>query len=161
MKRIDLEHIIRAAAEIADDTEIIVIGSQAILGSFPNAPEILLISMERLFPLVTPRAREVSVSAPRQPLNQLHEEKPLPVMLLETMERSDIRVIELGEESGFALETIKTLFVLGELLGKNFMATLSRPGGHFRVRTKLVRRRDCDIFRTEPRCAVGERRCAI
>ena len=46
MKRIDLEHIIRAAAEIADDTEIIVIGSQAILGSFPNAPEILLISME-------------------------------------------------------------------------------------------------------------------
>ena len=50
-------------------------------------------------------------------------------MLLETMERSDIRVIELGEESGFALETIKTLFVLGELLGKNFMATLSSPGG--------------------------------
>jgi len=46
MKRTDLEHIIRAAAEIADDTEIIVIGSQAILGSFPNAPEILLISME-------------------------------------------------------------------------------------------------------------------
>ena len=88
-----------------------------------------IISSERLFPLVTPRAREVSVSAPRQPLNQLHEEKPLPVMLLETMERSDIRVIELGEESGFALETIKTLFVLGELLGKNFMATLSSPGG--------------------------------
>ena len=46
MRRIDLEHIIRAAAEIADDSEIIVIGSQAILGSFPNAPEILLISME-------------------------------------------------------------------------------------------------------------------
>lgn len=46
MKREDLEHIIRAAAEIADDSEIIVIGSQAILASFPDAPEALLVSME-------------------------------------------------------------------------------------------------------------------
>jgi hypothetical protein len=38
MRRIDLEHIIRASAEISDDDEIIVIGSQAILGSFPDAP---------------------------------------------------------------------------------------------------------------------------
>lgn len=46
MRRADLEHVIRAAAEIADDPEIIVIGSQAILGSFPNAPAELLVSME-------------------------------------------------------------------------------------------------------------------
>ena len=46
MKRADLEHIIRAAAEIADDPEIIVIGSQAILGSFPDAPTELLVSTE-------------------------------------------------------------------------------------------------------------------
>jgi hypothetical protein len=46
VKREDLEHIIRAAAEIADDSEIIVIGSQAILASFPDAPEALLVSME-------------------------------------------------------------------------------------------------------------------
>lgn len=46
MKRSDLEHIIRAAAEIADDPEIIVIGSQAILGSFPDAPPELLVSTE-------------------------------------------------------------------------------------------------------------------
>ncbi len=46
MKRTDLEHIIRAAAEIADDTELIVIGSQAILASFPDAPVDLLVSME-------------------------------------------------------------------------------------------------------------------
>ena len=45
MKRENLEHIIRAAAEIADDTEIIVIGSQAILASFPDAPDELLVSM--------------------------------------------------------------------------------------------------------------------
>jgi hypothetical protein len=46
MKRSDLEHIIRAASEIADDSEIVVIGSQAILGSFPDAPAQLLVSME-------------------------------------------------------------------------------------------------------------------
>lgn len=33
MKRIDLEHIIRAAAANADTDEIVVIGSQAILGN--------------------------------------------------------------------------------------------------------------------------------
>lgn len=42
MKRVDLEHIIRAAAAIANDDEIVVIGSQAILGSLPDAPEVLL-----------------------------------------------------------------------------------------------------------------------
>lgn len=41
-----LEHIIRAAAVIADDDELIIIGSQAILGAHPNAPEILLVSAE-------------------------------------------------------------------------------------------------------------------
>ena len=46
MKRSELEHIIRAASEIANDREIVVIGSQAILGSFPNAPPELLVSME-------------------------------------------------------------------------------------------------------------------
>ncbi|MGH9322457.1 MAG: DUF6036 family nucleotidyltransferase [Vicinamibacteria bacterium] len=46
MKRQELEHIIRAAAEIADDSEIIVIGSQAILGTFPEAPPELLVSTE-------------------------------------------------------------------------------------------------------------------
>jgi hypothetical protein len=46
MKRSELEHIIRASGEIANDDEIIVIGSQAILGQFPNAPVRLRISME-------------------------------------------------------------------------------------------------------------------
>jgi hypothetical protein len=32
MTRVQLEHLIRAAADIADDTDIVVIGSQAILG---------------------------------------------------------------------------------------------------------------------------------
>ena len=46
MKRSDLEHIIRASGEIAGDDEIVIIGSQAILGQFPNAPVQLLMSME-------------------------------------------------------------------------------------------------------------------
>jgi hypothetical protein len=46
MQRSELEHLIRASGEIADDDEIIVIGSQAILGQFPNAPVRLLMSME-------------------------------------------------------------------------------------------------------------------
>ena len=46
MKRTDLEHIIRAAGSIVQDNEIIIVGSQAILGQYPDAPESLLISME-------------------------------------------------------------------------------------------------------------------
>jgi hypothetical protein len=46
MTRSELEHIIRAAGAIADDTEIVIIGSQAILGQFPDAPVALLASME-------------------------------------------------------------------------------------------------------------------
>lgn len=46
MKRSQLEHIIRASANIAEDDEIIVIGSQAILAQFPDAPAELLVSNE-------------------------------------------------------------------------------------------------------------------
>ncbi len=46
MRRRDLEHLIRAAADIADDDEIIVIGSQSILGQYPDAPAALCVSME-------------------------------------------------------------------------------------------------------------------
>lgn len=46
MNRRQLEHIIRAACDIADDDELIVIGSQAVLGQFPDAPLELCASME-------------------------------------------------------------------------------------------------------------------
>ena len=46
MQRSELEHLIRASGEIAGDDEIIIIGSQAILGQFPDAPVRLLSSME-------------------------------------------------------------------------------------------------------------------
>src|SRR5690349_20321212 len=51
MTRAELEHVIRAAGAIADDDDVIIVGSQAVLGQFPNAPEELLISKEAyLFP---------------------------------------------------------------------------------------------------------------
>ena len=46
MKRHELEHIVRASGDIADDDEIIVIGSQAILGEHPEATGDLCVSVE-------------------------------------------------------------------------------------------------------------------
>ena len=46
MNRADLEHILRAAAAIANEREFIVIGSQAILGQYPDAPNSLRVSVE-------------------------------------------------------------------------------------------------------------------
>ena len=46
MTRAQLEHIVRAAAQIAGDRDIVVIGSQAILGTYPEAPSSLLASRE-------------------------------------------------------------------------------------------------------------------
>jgi hypothetical protein len=46
MNRAALEHILRAAAAVANERDIVVIGSQAVLGQFPEAPESLLTSIE-------------------------------------------------------------------------------------------------------------------
>lgn len=60
MKRSELEHIIRAAGSIANDTEIVVIGSQSILGQFPNAPAALLVSAEAdVFPMHRPQLSDL------------------------------------------------------------------------------------------------------
>jgi hypothetical protein len=60
MTRDQLEHLIRAASVIADDDTIVVLGSQAILGQFPDAPESMRTSMEAdLFPLSHPERVDV------------------------------------------------------------------------------------------------------
>ena len=52
MTRTELEHVIRAAGAIAESDELIIIGSQAILGSFLDPPEELISSMEvDLYPI--------------------------------------------------------------------------------------------------------------
>lgn len=60
MKRSELEHILRAAGAIAQDREVIVIGSQSVLGQFPQAPVALLASMEAdVFPRNVPERAEL------------------------------------------------------------------------------------------------------
>ena len=55
MKRSDLEHILRASKDVTGETEFIVIGSQAILGPFPEAPPVLRLYMEAdLYPRYRP-----------------------------------------------------------------------------------------------------------
>jgi len=46
MTREQLEHVIRASAGIAGVEDIVVIGSQSVLGQFPDAPKELLVSRE-------------------------------------------------------------------------------------------------------------------
>jgi hypothetical protein len=46
MTRAALEHVLRAAAALTNESDLIVIGSQSILGQFPDAPPELLVSDE-------------------------------------------------------------------------------------------------------------------
>ena len=60
MNRQELEHLIRAAAAITDQYEIVIVGSQSILGSMPDAPRALLMSNEAdLYPLHAPSLANV------------------------------------------------------------------------------------------------------
>lgn len=60
MNRDQLEHVIRAAAAISGDDEIIVIGSQAILGQFPSPPDELCVSVEAdVYPKNTPERADL------------------------------------------------------------------------------------------------------
>lgn len=60
MQRAQLEHVIRASAVLADDPDIVVVGSQAILGTAPDAPAELLRSIEAdVFPRAHPERADV------------------------------------------------------------------------------------------------------
>lgn len=60
MRRSDLEHLIRAAGKIAGEHELIIVGSQSVLGQFPDAPPVLLRSMEAdLYPRSRPELADV------------------------------------------------------------------------------------------------------
>jgi hypothetical protein len=55
MRRIDFEHVIAAAAEVSGEREIVVIGSQAILGTVDEPPASMAFSMEAdVYPLHNP-----------------------------------------------------------------------------------------------------------
>ena len=55
MTRAQLEHVLRAAGAISQEEKLVVIGSQAILGAYPEAPAALTVSLEvDLYPLENP-----------------------------------------------------------------------------------------------------------
>lgn len=59
MNREDLEHIIRAAADVTDQYEFVILGSQSILGSVPNPEPIFTMSAEAdIYPLQAPELAE-------------------------------------------------------------------------------------------------------
>lgn len=59
MNRRDLEHLIRASSTLTEEYELVVIGSQAILGTDPNPPSELTVSMEAdIYPLHNPDLAE-------------------------------------------------------------------------------------------------------
>jgi hypothetical protein len=63
MNRSQLEHIIRAASQISDDREIVVIGSQAIHAQNTRLPPIVFQSMEAdVYPATTLNAPMTSMA---------------------------------------------------------------------------------------------------
>lgn len=73
MTRQELEHAIRAACDIAQDTEVYVFGSQAILGEHPDAPAELRQSAEAdIAPKNLPERYDI-VDAQLGELSRFHE----------------------------------------------------------------------------------------
>ena len=55
MTREELEHIIRASADVTDQYEFVIIGSQSMLGPVPNPERVFSVSMEAdIYPLDFP-----------------------------------------------------------------------------------------------------------
>jgi hypothetical protein len=68
-----LEHIIRAAAGNADVMDIVIIGSQSILGCFPDAPDELTVSIEAdVYPKECPE-RSILIDGAIGELSIFHE----------------------------------------------------------------------------------------
>ena len=60
MKLNQLEHILRAAGAITQENRIVVVGSQAILGTVANPPEALVLSIEAdIYPLDDPNKSDL------------------------------------------------------------------------------------------------------
>ena len=74
MRRQDLEHLIRAAGAIARSEELVIIGSQAILGMFPDPPKELVVSQEAdLYPADDP-AKSDLIDGSIGELSPFHEQ---------------------------------------------------------------------------------------
>ena len=89
MNRNELEHIIRAVGEIAGVKKVIILGSQSILGQFPNFPE----------PVAQEDFSEISLT------NQSHEflfrSIEVDIIIPESEEKTEIIDAAIGELSSF------------------------------------------------------------
>jgi hypothetical protein len=73
MRRDELEHVIRAAATVTGEHEIVVIGSQAILGQFADAPDALLFSQEAdVYPRTQPE-KAIAIDGAMGDSSRFHE----------------------------------------------------------------------------------------
>lgn len=60
MTREELEHIIRASADVTDQYEFVIIGSQSMLGPVPRPEKVFTVSMEAdIYPLESPDLADV------------------------------------------------------------------------------------------------------
>jgi len=60
VEREQLEHLIRAAAQVTHEYEFVIVGSQSILGPVPNPPQELKASMEAdMYPLGAPEKADL------------------------------------------------------------------------------------------------------
>jgi hypothetical protein len=85
-----LEHVIRAAAAIATDPDIVVIGSQAILGQFPDAPAELRVSNEAdVYPKGHPERSDLIDGSIGElsPFHETYASTPVPVEQRERLHR--------------------------------------------------------------------------
>lgn len=73
MTRDELEHAIRAACDVADVTELYVFGSQAILGSCPEPPELLRQSVEVDVALMNDPEKTDLIDGSLGELSQFHQ----------------------------------------------------------------------------------------
>lgn len=73
MTREELEHAIRAACDVADDDEVWVFGSQAILGQYQDAPEELRMSAEVDVAPVNELTKTIDIDANLGELSRFHQ----------------------------------------------------------------------------------------
>ena len=73
MTREELEHAIRAAGDVANDDELWVFGSQAILGQYADAPEELRMSAEVDVAPVNKEGKTIDIDANLGELSPFHE----------------------------------------------------------------------------------------
>ena len=151
MTRSELEHVIRAAGANAKDREIVVIGSQAVLGEYPGAPAVLLVSMEaNVFPLSHPERAEKIDGAIGEG-SRFHEEfgyyaqgvSPLTATLPRGWRKRLVRIENenTGGTAGLCLEVHDlaiSKYVAGRVKDLDFTRVLVR--GQLVEKSKLIQR---------------------